>query len=1838
MDGPPADLLLLCREGRNGELLKELRRGRRLPQRLRKCDHKHGWTVLHEACDRNNAEALHWLLLYGGNPNVQGNNGQTPLHVACARARSQCVKLLLRYGADVMALDQKRQKPRDKIKLNFLTKSEKREEAAVVQRLLKSHEVVIAAECGCDEVTTLLNTVKFKDFELNDLEKALNISAKKGCIKSVCHLLCKGVIRLDYALEISAQLEHYRITAILALTQAAMRGDIDKVLYIFGESNDEYDYHEPYMKMVIDSVKQHPPPLEVLICVAIKFKQNDVIYQLLKCIDCDRTQGIVDWSKLKLRQLEPEWMPAIASFVHYLNLSHNKLCVFQDSLLPLAELVRLNLADNLLETVPKALFQQAKLRYLDLSSNHLKALPNISSWSRSLEKLYLSKNKLRSLPDGMQNAFLVTLKLDHNLFADLPACVPCILTLKDLDLSHNSFLGSLPNTLGQLLELENFNLAGVEVGNVPAKHRKSAQDIIRYLRCKLRSAKEAYHMKIVVLGNQSKAKQLLVARLQGDALSPVIGRKERAGISEIDDSFGSEKDSYTQPNLIISNWEYKAKLWAKFKIDFSVWNFTGIEPYIATHYCFLTKRCLCLLVCDVTDGPQSIVSLSQWLDSLVSQAPDATVVVVAHTLNGEETMMDDRLTMQINNQWRKLIGDGPYSSLHDGGIVFIGNESDSRKSITRLRETIYSAAAAVFEKEKKRMKHLIPNSYLQVAKRISAKRQHCKQRNKCPIMTKVDVLNMLEQIPGKDIESPQEQREMVDYLNKAGNLMHFNIPSSDIHQLLFIDPPWLYELMSRLIYARPRSSAATSGILRQTDLPILFPCHRLSEAYHPAFLRLLNRYSIAIMIDYEHMLVPALLPSSPSSEWSIHDMPQPQLRRIYTFTHLAAGFWSRLLARLLMSLKDIAAEIGVDHHLLFKPTVAQSPKYKGQTFDFSSDSRSSASPEPANKDLSQDTGVPITRFHPSRQNSESQNLLSVSEVQYNWFQMEQVDRNLQVKSVQAYENEVSVGSKNPELKQEFPFQEKTPESVSLNEVTSWDSDTEFVSLPKLVPQTVSLGSERAVHYWRYGMSCHLGESFFLLRRRSEASGADQELEVITSANKTGQKAMALIVDIMYALLKEWFPELLKSPLSDFYVQQTVMCSECSRLDVRCVNNFCLETCIEACLSETPVKCHHHIKIPPALNDLVPDIMFVDLPDELLVAHNQLHFGERLGGSSNVEVFQGRLNDQPAAIKSYKVSSAPTAQRPFHGIRAETKYLRNAAHPNIVTLLGVCPQPAALVLELARFGSLDQYLSGSKVRLDRLLLFHFVSQITAAIGHLHSKHIVHRGITPRAVLVFSFAIEDAVNVKLCDFGSAGTEFPSGLRGNECQGVHQAPEIVLSNGTEEYDASVDMFSFAMLLYEMITYQKPFEGEEKTDVATFIFQNLRPHLTDYPVPEGGMYCLAELMRHCWGKVPNERPKPPVMLSSLSVPQCQCLMGCQVLPSSESIRVMCLVPLAQEVWVFAEESERLLVYVLDMQTLVPKCSILDDKDGDTSKNKVQCAVAVGMDTVWVGVIENAILIFNVKTKKLVDKNVTDYPVLSLATCIDKVFAGLDHGRLSVYDDLSLYKKGQIIKVGSEPILSVASIGNEVWYCCGENLYAIDANTLDTLCCMPCEQAVTELVMSPNGQTVWSRHRKFALLSCWSTCSHSFLYSFDCFHPDGSVIVSTPDSPPRSGSFRSRCCSATPYSLAGDRVLSVLPLDDTIWVGTLTGYILIFRTNHPELLTQFRAHNEKVRSLLTYEHPFTEHGVVLSGASGFQRDPETEIVYKTANAREGAVLMWEAIPGSNAKLLEQRSQAYNEQ
>jgi serine/threonine protein kinase len=55
---------------------------------------------------------------------------------------------------------------------------------------------------------------------------------------------------------------------------------------------------------------------------------------------------------------------------------------------------------------------------------------------------------------------------------------------------------------------------------------------------------------------------------------------------------------------------------------------------------------------------------------------------------------------------------------------------------------------------------------------------------------------------------------------------------------------------------------------------------------------------------------------------------------------------------------------------------------------------------------------------------------------------------------------------------------------------------------------------------------------------------------------------------------------------------------------------------------------------------------------------------------------------------------------------------------------------------------------------------------------------------------------------------------------------APEIIRFNGEEEYTEKVDIFSFGMLLYELISLRQPFDGCE--NVKESILEGMRPALT--------------------------------------------------------------------------------------------------------------------------------------------------------------------------------------------------------------------------------------------------------------------------------------------------------------------------------------------------------------------------------------------------------------------------
>lgn len=94
---------------------------------------------------------------------------------------------------------------------------------------------------------------------------------------------------------------------------------------------------------------------------------------------------------------------------------------------------------------------------------------------------------------------------------------------------------------------------------------------------------------------------------------------------------------------------------------------------------------------------------------------------------------------------------------------------------------------------------------------------------------------------------------------------------------------------------------------------------------------------------------------------------------------------------------------------------------------------------------------------------------------------------------------------------------------------------------------------------------------------------------------------------------------------------------------------------------------------------------------------------------------------------------------------------------------------------------------------------------------------------------------------------------------------APEIHQYNGEEEYTEKVDVFSFGMFIFELISLRLPFEGQES--VKDHILEGLRPRLSQRDVLYPS-YVL-DLMVQCWSQAPRERPPSSHIVSIVSSPE---------------------------------------------------------------------------------------------------------------------------------------------------------------------------------------------------------------------------------------------------------------------------------------------------------------------------------------------------------------------------------
>ncbi|MGZ4440775.1 MAG: protein kinase domain-containing protein, partial [Gaiellaceae bacterium] len=254
-----------------------------------------------------------------------------------------------------------------------------------------------------------------------------------------------------------------------------------------------------------------------------------------------------------------------------------------------------------------------------------------------------------------------------------------------------------------------------------------------------------------------------------------------------------------------------------------------------------------------------------------------------------------------------------------------------------------------------------------------------------------------------------------------------------------------------------------------------------------------------------------------------------------------------------------------------------------------------------------------------------------------------------------------------------------------------------------------------------------------------------------------------------------------------------------------------------------------------------------------------------GGMSSVYRARDRILGREVAIKMLHDQFATDTDQ-IERFRREARAVAKLAHSNVAVVIdrGEDEGRPYIVFEYVEGGSLKRLIQeDAPLPLDRVL--EVGVQIARGLEHAHRSGLVHRDVKPQNVLLDSGGVATVI-----DFGIArsSAEVRPGLTLTGTvlgSSDYISPEQAQGRTVEE---RTDVYSLAVVLYELLTGELPFTGENFVAVAMRHINEEPPRVLDRrtDVPPR----LAQLLDRCLAKEPERRPMMSAVVQELE----QCLL----------------------------------------------------------------------------------------------------------------------------------------------------------------------------------------------------------------------------------------------------------------------------------------------------------------------------------------------------------------------------
>uniref|UniRef100_A0A8C2ES60 non-specific serine/threonine protein kinase n=1 Tax=Cyprinus carpio TaxID=7962 RepID=A0A8C2ES60_CYPCA len=605
-------------------------------------------------------------------------------------------------------------------------------------------------------------------------------------------------------------------------------------------------------------------------------------------------------------------------------------------------------------------------------------------------------------------------------------------------------------------------------------------------------------------------------------------------------------------------------------------------------------------------------------------------------------------------------------------------------------------------------------------------------------------------------------------------------------------------------------------------------------------------------------------------------------------------------------------------------------------------------------------------------------------------------------------------------------------------------------------------------YWKEGLLVTFDGGYLSvessdLNWKKKKSGG---IKIICQSETRDFSAMAFITDHVNSLIEQWFPGEDLCCLMQFLERDTF---------------FCL--------------CSEHLCVCFSLFLLKSDLQWSEDAADVL--------GQ--GGSGTI-IYRAKYRGHPVAIKRFHFKKCKQ-----QSLNNSTGTSRSSTDPALPQIVPRAVRSHWIRVSPVCFGVGDDVY----VPLGHMLTFKVAYQIITGLAYLHKKNIIFCDLKSDNILVWSLELEDSVNVKLSDYGISRQSFHEGALGVEGTPGYQAPEI---RPGIVYDEKVDMFSYGMVLYELLSGRRPCMGQHQLQIAKKLSKGLRPALGS--PEEVQFHCLHTLMQECWDTKPEKRPLAAPLMRQMQDPSFACLR--YLLPCQEHSQLF-LSPLQGHNAVFWDGNKDDRNY-----------TVVNLAKGQVEVERMPCpgtrlSCQMKMEnSLWTATEEQEVFIYSLKEMCPLSHPQKLLSCPAVVTCLFllparkevSMFAGMSDGLVVVYslvDDMPVegetyicshtINKHLLNMEDSDPrqrpyaVCSIVPVrtGSEVWYTNGPGVLVIDSlalqpiRRLDPYLPPSCVMSMVSSASCWGDEAVWCLDDHTNTLLMYHAASYQICATYNC-------------------------------------------------------------------------------------------------------------------------------------------------